>query len=290
VRVQQGGKGLVIALVGNGRQVEATADISPIGAAEAMAKVVADFHGLVRPDRVAVVMHELDGERVVTLLLRRDRNRPSRSRWPARCSTTPSTSPPRPHCARSNRADFVSPSEPWSGNLPVRKEERARSPRPQREPRASVGRERSTGTGARDQRQGRSPSSTATRCGAPSEPPCRRRPWFASPPSSTSRISATFPSPGGRCSAAIRTAASTAPGPPRASTTSYPKSRGGQHTWDNVVACCRRCNVRKGSRLPAEAGLTLASVPTAPRHHGWIYASAGYSLDPAWHRYLAEIA
>lgn len=70
VRVQQGGKGLVIALAGNGRQVEATADISPIGAAEAMAKVVADFHGLVRPDRVAVVMHELDGERVVTLLLR----------------------------------------------------------------------------------------------------------------------------------------------------------------------------------------------------------------------------
>jgi 5-methylcytosine-specific restriction endonuclease McrA len=69
-----------------------------------------------------------------------------------------------------------------------------------------------------------------------------------------------------------------------------PKSRGGQHTWDNVVACCRRCNVRKGSRLPAEAGLTLASVPTAPRHHGWIYASAGYSLDPAWHRYLAFIA
>ncbi len=71
VQVQQGGKGLVIALSGNGREVEATADISPIGAAEAMAKVVADFHGLVRPDRVAVVMHELDGERVVTLLLRR---------------------------------------------------------------------------------------------------------------------------------------------------------------------------------------------------------------------------
>ena len=71
VRVQQGGQGLVISLSANGREVEATADISPIGAAEAMAKVVSDFHGLVRPDRVAVVMHELDGERVVTLLLRR---------------------------------------------------------------------------------------------------------------------------------------------------------------------------------------------------------------------------
>lgn len=72
VKVLQGGKGLIISVSGNGRSVEASSDISPIGAAEAMAKVVADFHDLQRPDRVAVVMHELDGERVVTLLMRRD--------------------------------------------------------------------------------------------------------------------------------------------------------------------------------------------------------------------------
>jgi hypothetical protein len=71
IKVQQGGQGLVIVLSGEDREVEASSDISPIGAAEAMAKVVADFHGLAKPDRVAVVMHELDGERVVTLLLRR---------------------------------------------------------------------------------------------------------------------------------------------------------------------------------------------------------------------------
>jgi 5-methylcytosine-specific restriction endonuclease McrA len=65
-----------------------------------------------------------------------------------------------------------------------------------------------------------------------------------------------------------------------------PRSRGGQHTWDNVVACCRRCNVRKGSRLPDEAGLTLAAQPKAPLRHGWIYASAGHGIDPVWHRYL----
>ena len=72
VKVLQGGKGLIISVSANGRSVEASSDISPIGAAEAMAKVVADFHDLQRPDRVAVVMHELDGERVVTLLMRRD--------------------------------------------------------------------------------------------------------------------------------------------------------------------------------------------------------------------------
>lgn len=71
VKVLQGGKGLIITLSGHGRSVEASSDISPIGAAEAMAKVVSDFHGLERPDRVAVIMHELDGERIVTLLIRR---------------------------------------------------------------------------------------------------------------------------------------------------------------------------------------------------------------------------
>lgn len=65
-----------------------------------------------------------------------------------------------------------------------------------------------------------------------------------------------------------------------------PRSRGGQHTWDNVVACCRRCNVRKGSRLPAEAGLILERMPRPPRHHGWIYATTGSTLDPVWQRYL----
>lgn len=66
-----------------------------------------------------------------------------------------------------------------------------------------------------------------------------------------------------------------------------PRSRGGDHTWDNVVACCRSCNVRKGDRLPSEVGLHLRSQPHAPRHHAWIYASAGYTLDPAWDPYLA---
>lgn len=70
-----------------------------------------------------------------------------------------------------------------------------------------------------------------------------------------------------------------------------PRSRGGGHTWDNVVAACRRCNVRKGDRLPVEAGLLLKHPPTAPHRYGWIYAGAGYSLDPSWHPYLlAETA
>lgn len=65
-----------------------------------------------------------------------------------------------------------------------------------------------------------------------------------------------------------------------------PRSRGGLHTWENVVACCRRCNVHKGDRLPNEVGLNLNRRPAPPNRYGWIYASAGYVLEPAWQPYL----
>ena len=34
-----------------------------------------------------------------------------------------------------------------------------------------------------------------------------------------------------------------------------PRSRGGTHTWDNVVAACRPCNSRKENRSAKEVGL-----------------------------------
>jgi hypothetical protein len=67
-----------------------------------------------------------------------------------------------------------------------------------------------------------------------------------------------------------------------------PRSKGGDHSWENVVACCRSCNVRKADRTPLEAGLQLAERPAPPRHFGWIYASTGYQLDPTWQPYLLQ--
>jgi 5-methylcytosine-specific restriction endonuclease McrA len=40
-----------------------------------------------------------------------------------------------------------------------------------------------------------------------------------------------------------------------------PRSRGGKTTWENVVAACHDCNVKKGSRLPEEMGMRLAKPP-----------------------------
>ena len=43
-----------------------------------------------------------------------------------------------------------------------------------------------------------------------------------------------------------------------------PRSRGGQSSWENVVACCRRCNSRKGGRTPEEARMPLLAKPVRP--------------------------
>ncbi len=65
-----------------------------------------------------------------------------------------------------------------------------------------------------------------------------------------------------------------------------PRSRGGAHTWDNVVACCRRCNIKKGNRLLNEVGFALRRSPRSPRRFGWVYTSSGYRVDPSWKPYL----
>jgi 5-methylcytosine-specific restriction endonuclease McrA len=43
-----------------------------------------------------------------------------------------------------------------------------------------------------------------------------------------------------------------------------PKSRGGASTFENCVACCRSCNVRKGNRTPHEVQMYLQIRPTQP--------------------------
>lgn len=40
-----------------------------------------------------------------------------------------------------------------------------------------------------------------------------------------------------------------------------PRSRGGQSTWENLVASCRSCNGKKGNRLLKEANMHLVRQP-----------------------------
>ena len=43
-----------------------------------------------------------------------------------------------------------------------------------------------------------------------------------------------------------------------------PKFRGGQDTWENLVAACKECNQTKGERNSEEAGMPLAKKPKRP--------------------------
>jgi 5-methylcytosine-specific restriction endonuclease McrA len=64
-----------------------------------------------------------------------------------------------------------------------------------------------------------------------------------------------------------------------------PRSQGGEHVWENVVACCRRCNARKEDRLPGEAGLSLSQTPAVPKGSLSILTTVS-SMHPTWEPYL----
>ena len=43
-----------------------------------------------------------------------------------------------------------------------------------------------------------------------------------------------------------------------------PKSRGGKTRWDNVVAACQSCNLRKAAKTTSQAGFKLKKAPIKP--------------------------
>ena len=66
-----------------------------------------------------------------------------------------------------------------------------------------------------------------------------------------------------------------------------PRSRGGEHVWENVAAACRPCNLRKRDRTPEEANMRLARAPRVPRELTWVVVSVG-RVPEAWKPYLAR--
>lgn len=64
-----------------------------------------------------------------------------------------------------------------------------------------------------------------------------------------------------------------------------PRSRGGAHEWENVVASCKKCNSKKENRALKETGLTLSRRPKVPSGYIWILLAAG-EPNPTWNRYI----
>jgi 5-methylcytosine-specific restriction endonuclease McrA len=62
-----------------------------------------------------------------------------------------------------------------------------------------------------------------------------------------------------------------------------PRSRGGQTSWENVVAACRSCNIRKGDRTPEEAGMLLNRRPRRPHYLAFLLLSG---TQEVWDKYV----
>jgi len=69
----------------------------------------------------------------------------------------------------------------------------------------------------------------------------------------------------------------------------FPRHRGGETTWENLVCCCRRCNGKKGSRTPSEAGMRLPHLPRKPAYVPYIPFPRFVAAlqNPDWYDFLA---
>lgn len=66
-----------------------------------------------------------------------------------------------------------------------------------------------------------------------------------------------------------------------------PRSRGGEDTWDNLVAACNKCNNLKGDSTPEEAGMQLRTRPYTPNHILFIKNTVN-RLENSWKPYLFQ--
>lgn len=70
-----------------------------------------------------------------------------------------------------------------------------------------------------------------------------------------------------------------------------PRSKGGTHTWENVVAACKQCNSRKDDKLlgkgRGELDWTIKNKPTAPMGTKWLVLGIAPRMEEQWADYLA---
>jgi 5-methylcytosine-specific restriction endonuclease McrA len=65
-----------------------------------------------------------------------------------------------------------------------------------------------------------------------------------------------------------------------------PRSLGGTNTWENIVCACLACNVRKGGRVPSDAGMRLIAPPRQPRRSPVLRVRLSNSKYASWKQFL----
>jgi 5-methylcytosine-specific restriction endonuclease McrA len=65
-----------------------------------------------------------------------------------------------------------------------------------------------------------------------------------------------------------------------------PKSQSGRSTWENIVCCCVRCNVKKGGRTPDQAHMHLITRPVKPKRSPVINIRLADTRYSSWRQFL----
>ncbi|MDF1563399.1 MAG: HNH endonuclease [Deltaproteobacteria bacterium] len=67
-----------------------------------------------------------------------------------------------------------------------------------------------------------------------------------------------------------------------------PRTQGGVTSWENIVCCCIRCNLKKGGRTPEQAGMRLLRRPHKPRWSPLIRKGLRPGILAQWRPFLSE--
>ena len=67
-----------------------------------------------------------------------------------------------------------------------------------------------------------------------------------------------------------------------------PRSQGGRSTWENIVCCCIKCNVKKGGRTPDQARMKLLTKPIKPKRSPVINIRLSDQRYASWKQFLDE--
>ncbi len=65
-----------------------------------------------------------------------------------------------------------------------------------------------------------------------------------------------------------------------------PRSQGGKSSWENIVCCCVKCNVKKGGRTPTQAHMHLITKPVKPRRSPVISIRLADERYSSWKQFL----
>ena len=69
-----------------------------------------------------------------------------------------------------------------------------------------------------------------------------------------------------------------------------PRSRGGVHSWENLVSACRSCNHRKGGKLLTDSKMRLSRLPFEPKagRYYTIQRRMSAVVSDSWLRFIPD--